>query len=392
MAEVCAWVVLGCVVYAAWVMAVYPMLLRRKATVHPRAVQKGAFQPSVTAVVPAYNGAKYVAAKLESILTSDYPAEKLDVLLLADGCSDGTEDAARSYTRTGRVRVVSLPRGGKAAALNYAIGETGAEVLLLTDVRQRLAKDCVARLMENLHDPAVGVVSGDLQILGTASSEEVNVGIYWRYESWIRSNLGRYHSLLGATGPIYAMRRNLARPIPTDSLLDDVWLPMQAVLAGYRSVWEERAKAYDYPTALTTEFHRKVRTQAGIYQLLQHEPRLLTKTNHLRWQFVNLKLGRLFLPHVMLLLLVASFGLTDWRRGLMLTAQAGFFALALADAMVPEGTIFKRLTSIPRAVATLLAAAFCAQRIFFVPPARLWKVTYAAEPAQQSQGTMGSHA
>ena len=78
-----------------------------------------------------------------------------------------------------------------------------------------------------------GVVSGNLRILTGKSQEEASIGLYWKYESWIRSNLSRCDSLLGATGPIYAFRRELACPLPADSLLDDVWLPMQAVLRGF---------------------------------------------------------------------------------------------------------------------------------------------------------------
>jgi len=375
--NIASWIFCACVLYTIWVLAGYPIWLWWRATRQSRRPVRGPYQPSVTAVIPVYNGSRYLAAKLDSVLASEYPPGKLDVLVLSDASTDATDAIGEEYAAKGRVRFVRLPRGGKAAALTEAFRRTEAEVLLMTDVRQRLDPGCVSRLMEEFHDPSVGVVSGNLLILRGDNSQEANVGLYWRYESWIRSNLGRIDSLLGATGPIYAIRRHLVRPLPPQCLLDDVWLPMQAVLAGFRSTWAEDAKAWDYPTALQTEFARKVRTQAGIYQLLWQEPRLFTGANRMRWAFLNLKLGRLFLPHVLLLQLVVSFWLPPGLRALAVSAQAVGYGLVLADLFVSETSPWKRLTSPIRAFVTLLAAAFFAQKIFFVKPGQLWKVTYA---------------
>lgn len=366
-----------CLVYILWVIAGFPLWLSRRASRHPQAALAGAYEPSITAVIPVHNGERFLAAKLDSVLASAWDPAKLDILVLSDASTDGTDRLAESYLPTGRVRLARLPRGGKSAALNQALALTDREILVMTDVRQRLHPDCIPKLIARLRDPQVGVVSGNLLIMAGNSAAEANVGLYWKYESWIRSNLSRYDSLLGATGPIYALRRQLARPLPPTCLLDDVWLPMQAVLGGFRSVWEKDAIAWDYPTALDTEFNRKVRTQAGIYQLLRQEPRLLQSANRLRSHFVCLKLGRLFLPHVMLLMLAASFWLPGWIRVIALTGQFGFYTLAALDLLIGEGNPLKRLTGPARAFVTLLTAAFCAQAIFFVEPGRLWKVTYA---------------
>jgi hypothetical protein len=220
-------------------------------------------------------------------------------------------------------------------------------------------------------------------ILPGRNDEEINVGLYWKYESWIRANQSRHDSLLGASGAIYAMRREFARPLPSDCLLDDVWLPLQAVLKGFRAVWEQDAIVWDMPTALRTEFRRKVRTQAGVYQLMRQEPRLLSRANRLRWHFVSHKLGRLFLPHAMIVLLAATCGLPGWAGIWFPAAQLGFYGLAALDPVISDGSLLKRLTGPARAIVSLVAAAFCAQAIFFVKPGSLWKVTHAppAEPA-----------
>jgi biofilm PGA synthesis N-glycosyltransferase PgaC len=213
------------------------------------------------------------------------------------------------------------------------------------------------------------------------------VGLYWRYESWIRKNLSRVDSMLGATGPIYAIRRALAVPIPPEILLDDVYLPLTAMFRGYRLVHEESAKAFDFPTALGSEFRRKVRTQAGIYQLLGRFPALLIPGKRLALAWVSLKLGRLWLPFILLTLLVSSFGLPDPWRAAALAAQAAFYAAAALDRIVPEGTLLKRLSSPVRTFVVLVLAALSAVAVFFVSPASLWKETKVGKAKGEAGAT-----
>lgn len=365
---------------AAWtlvVLAGYPAWLAVRARHFGRPPCSGPNEPTITAIIPVHNGAQFLSAKLDSILAAEYPPEKLDILVLSDASSDGTDVLAEVYAQRfpHRVRFRRLVKGGKARALNAALPDVSAEVLLLTDVRQRLHPQCIRRLAEMLHDPEVGVVSGSLKILSGASLEEAYVGLYWRYESWIRENLGLVDSLMGATGPIYAIRRTLARPLPDGCILDDVWLPMQAILAGYRSVSDERAIAWDYPTSLDAEFSRKVRTQAGLFQLTWQLPGLFSLRNRLLGTFVFYKLGRLLLPEVLILGFLASMWLPSPWRWAALAGQGIFYGLALLDPWIREANPLKRVTAPVRAFVVLLAAALFAVSVFFVKPEALWKHT-----------------
>src|SRR5205085_2641067 len=123
---------------------------------------------------------------------------------------------------------------------------------------------------------------------------------------WFRKALSRNGSVMGATGAIYAMRRELAVPLPADTLCDDMYLPLAAFVRGYRVVFDESAKAFDYPTALQTEFRRKVRTLAGVFQIVGAFPWLLSPANPMWIHFVSHKLGRLLLPWALLLLFMSS--------------------------------------------------------------------------------------
>ncbi|MEO8099698.1 MAG: glycosyltransferase [Acidobacteriota bacterium] len=358
-----------------WVLAGYPGLLAWKARAG-RPIACGAVEPFITAIIPVHNGGQFLAAKLDSVLSSDYPPDKLEILILSDASTDNTDAIAESYCSSGRVRFMRLPKGGKAAALSIAFQHSDREIFLLTDVRQILDPACVGRMVSRFHDPTVGAVSGNLKIRSGKTSAEANVGLYWRYESWIRRNLSLVDSLLGATGPIYAIRRSLARPLPKGCILDDMWLPLQVVLDGKRAPLAEDCIGWDYPTDLKSEFARKVRTQAGLYQLLAMEPRLLKPWSNRLWvAFVVLKLGRLFLPHLLIALFLISWWLPPLIRPLILTPQIFFYALAFLDRFVPEESKLKRLTGPLAAFVSLIAAAFCAQAIFFTDPSKLWKTT-----------------
>lgn len=377
-----AWIFCCCLAWVLWVIAGYPLWLALRAKFFGRPPRSGPFAPAITAIIPVHNGVRFLSAKLESVLSSDYPPDKLSILILSDGSDDGTDDLASEFTGRfpDRIRLLKLPRAGKAATLNVALGEVSSDVLLFTDVRQRLDPACVRLLAETMHDPQVGVVSGDLLILAGKSVEEANVGLYRRYESWIRKNLSSTDSLLGATGSIYAIRRQLTRPLPEDCILDDVWLPMQAVLAGYRSVWNGRAVAWDFPTGLKEEFVRKVRTQAGVFQLLWQLPRVLSPRNRLCWPFCVLKFGRLLMPEILLLCFLVSFWLPVPLCWFILAGQLLFYALAMLDVFVPENSLFKRATTPIRAFVVLLTAALFSVSIFFRTPDRLWRRTHVRTP------------
>ena len=373
-------VFLLCVFLVLWTLAGYPIWLslrargRRNST--PVASTPEGDLPTVTAVIPVHNGEAFLTSKLQNVLTSDYPPEKLDIIVLSDGSTDGSDAIAESFVQNGRVRFVRLPKGGKAIALSTAFPMVTADIVLLTDVRQALERDCVQKLVRNFSDPAVGAVSGTLKIRSGETSGEAGTGLYWRYESWIRDNLSAIDSVIGATGPIYAIRRSLARSLPEGCILDDMWLPLQIVLDGYRSTLASDAVAWDYPTSLNSEFNRKVRTQAGLYQLMKLEPRLVNPArNRLFWKFVNLKLGRLFLPHLLIIIAVTSVFLPSPFNVAVLAAQALFYGLYFVDRVLSEGSSLKRITAPFAAFLTLVTAAFFAQTIFFRDPASLWKTT-----------------
>jgi cellulose synthase/poly-beta-1,6-N-acetylglucosamine synthase-like glycosyltransferase len=341
--ELLFWIACGVIAY---VYAGYPALLAVWARIAPRPCDEARgnpITPAVSIVVAARNEAAALVQRIENLLALDYPSELVQIVVVSDGSTDGTKDILERYAD--RVDAVLLPPGGKAIALNAGVAATRHGIIVFSDARQSFASDALSALVAPFADPKVGGVSGELVLDcesgdGTSNISE-GVGAYWRYEKWLRRQESVIGSTLGATGAIYALRRSLWRPLPADTILDDVLAPMRAVLAGYRVIFEARARAYDRAAAADAEFRRKTRTLAGNYQLLRLEPRLLLPIVNPVWcQFVSHKLGRLVIPWALGAVFIASAFLAPSSPvyAAALVAQLLLYGLALRAATLRQGS------------------------------------------------------
>jgi poly-beta-1,6-N-acetyl-D-glucosamine synthase len=364
--------------FCVYTIAVYPLVLTVLARWRPRPVLKAPRQAHVSVILPVRNGERWIGAKLESILALNYPPELMEILVVSDGSTDATGSIVRGARDAGPgcdLQLIQVPHQGKAAALNAGLERARGEILFFTDVRQTLDRESLRNLVDCFADPTVGVASGELVIREGAGLEEASVGLYWKYEKWIRKQLSSLDSVMGATGCIYAMRRNLATRLPQGTLVDDMYLPLGAFFRGYRVILDESALAYDYPTRLSSEFRRKVRTLAGVYQVVGQYPALLGPSNRMWVHFFSHKLARLLMPYALIAAAAASFGLpAPWGR-YVLGVQGLFYAMAAADCWMPGGSPLKRITSPVRTFVVLMAASLCAVSVLFLPGKYFWKET-----------------
>jgi biofilm PGA synthesis N-glycosyltransferase PgaC len=290
--------------------------------------------PGVSVIVAARNEGARLRARIGNLLSSDYPAQHLQIIVALDGSSDAAIEALEPFGN--RVELVTLPPSGKAAALNAGVSHAGHPILVFADARQRFAPDAIRRLVSHFRDPQVGAVSGELlldcEMSSVKSTVADGVGAYWKYEKWLRRREAIVGSTLGVTGAIYAMRRWLWQPLPEDTLLDDVLGPMRVVMRGYRVTFDSLARAFDETAKnASTEMRRKVRTLAGNFQLLAQEPRLLVPGLNPVWlQFMSHKVGRLLVPYTLVGLLVSSMWLAfqSWIYAVACAAQLAFYGLA----------------------------------------------------------------
>jgi cellulose synthase/poly-beta-1,6-N-acetylglucosamine synthase-like glycosyltransferase len=361
----------GSVAMIAYVYAGYPALLRLVARLRPRPVRAGApgeSTPGISIVVAARNEGGRLAARLRNLIDLDYPADKRQIIVASDGSTDDTIDVVARFGAA--VDVVILPASGKATALNAAVARARHDILVFADARQVFSPDALRQLTAPFADPEVGGVTGELLLdcesalfsnrraepdrrgglaapprggdserrgridrrRSVPSTIADGVGIYWRYEKELRRLESAIWSTLGATGAIYAMRRVLWKPLPAETVLDDVLAPMRVVLAGFRVVFNDRAQAFDRAAAdAEVESRRKVRTLAGNYQILRLEPRLLLPwRNPVWWQYVSHKVGRLLVPYAWLAAFAANVPLAASSRPyqVLLAGQVGFLLLA----------------------------------------------------------------
>jgi cellulose synthase/poly-beta-1,6-N-acetylglucosamine synthase-like glycosyltransferase len=325
----------------AYVYAGYPLLLKAWSRVRPKAIHPIAPEdlPPISIVIAARNEANALGARLENLLSLEYPAD-CQIIVVSDGSTDDTAVVLADYAP--QVEGVLIPAGGKARAINAGVARARHEIVVFADARQVFAPGALHELVAPFRDPAVGVVSGELLFLpgDSGSSIAEGIGLYWSYEKVIRRDESAVHSTLGATGAIYAIRRTAWAPLPPDTILDDVLTPMRAVLIGYRSVFNGRARAFDRPSASAkAESRRKVRTLAGNFQLLWLEPRLLLPWRNPVWlQFVSHKVGRLLVPYALVLMLASSAHLafSSSFYAAAFVAQLALYAFAIYGAWLDE--------------------------------------------------------
>jgi cellulose synthase/poly-beta-1,6-N-acetylglucosamine synthase-like glycosyltransferase len=357
--EVTFWTSLALVFYT---FAGYPLLLWLLAAARSPFLLSAFcfpnFFPSVSMVLCVHNEETRIIPRLQNLLDTDYPAEKLDIVVVSDGSSDQTVDRVTEFIGSGagrQVELVSQPRrAGKARGVNLAVAKGTGNLVVFADARQSFAKDTIPQLVARFGDARVGAVSGALEIERAGTNAGAGVDAYWRLEKFIRRTESVLGASIGCTGAVYAIRRELFRPLPEDTILDDVVIPMQVLSQGYRVEFEARAVALD-PQSLEPEREliRKRRTLAGNYQMLFRYPGWLAPwRNRAWWQLVSHKYLRLAAPWLLLCTLATNVALVNhallyrWtlvgQAGLYLLAVCGlcFGRLRFKPFSIPAGFVF----------------------------------------------------
>jgi biofilm PGA synthesis N-glycosyltransferase PgaC len=318
------------VVFVAYTYAIYPAIVMLLAhwTSPPRFANAG-FAPPVTVIIPAYNEARYIVRKIESVLASSYQG-RITVVVMSDGSADGTAEAAASIGDPRVIVRAHQERRGKITILNEAVMLTADPILVLTDAGEMLHRDAITRLVRWFSDPEVGAVSGEITLIETTTGFSRNLGVYWWYEERIREAESRVGCLVGAAGPLYAVRRECFRPLPADTVLDDVAIPFEVVRQGYSVKFEPKAIAYERATTeAATEIVRKRRTLSGNYQLIMRYSDLLNPLKSpIAIQFWSHKVFRLLVPYALLVVFVGTWFLPEAIWGVVLASQLVFYGLA----------------------------------------------------------------
>jgi len=296
--------------------------------------------PAVSLLIAAYNEETVIEERIRNALAMDYPPAKLEIVIGLDGCSDDTAAIVRRFAGRG-VRLLDYPhRRGKAAVLNAAMSEVKSPIVLLSDANTEIDPRALRRLVRWFHDPNVGVVCGHVVLRDPRSGRNVD-SLYWKFETFLKQCEGRLGALLGANGPIYAIRRDLYVPIPPETVVDDFVIPLVVKLrSGCAIIYDCEAVAHEEtPPDVMSEFHRRARIGAGGFQSIGMVWKLLDpRQGWIAFTFFSHKVLRWLCPFFLIGLLASSVLLWDssffrWA----LAAQLAFYGLSLSASLAPPG-------------------------------------------------------
>lgn len=280
------------------------------------------FYPKVSIAVPAYNEGRVIEEKIRNFLSLDYPKEQLEMLIGSDGSTDDTEEKVMSSHQS-NVRLLKFPRRGKAGTINDLIKEARGEIVILSDAAAMLSPDSVKKLTRHFGSSDVGCVRGEIRMESEEGAREED--LYMRFETLLKYGENKLGIVLGASGAIYALRKELFDPLPENTINDDFLIPMRIVERGYKVMYDSQAQAYEKPPkGLKVEFHRRVRIGAGAPQLLRLTWRLLDPRKGLvAFTYFSHKILRWLCPYLLIAAFLSNLALFDaklyrWMFGLQL--------------------------------------------------------------------------
>jgi cellulose synthase/poly-beta-1,6-N-acetylglucosamine synthase-like glycosyltransferase len=243
----------ACLALLAWTHVGYPAAISGLARMLRPRGRPGDHEPTVAIIIAAHNEEAVIERRIENLRSLDYPADKLELVVTADGPTDRTVELAEAAG----AKVIRNPRGGKVAAQNRAVHETVGEILAFSDANSTWSTDALKELVRSFGSPEVAYVCGRLNL--TNDDDRNKEGIYWRYELAVRAAESRLDSVTGGNGSIYAVRRE--DYVEVDPRFGhDLSFPYLMVQRGRRAVYEPKANAFEAATPTTEdEYRRKVR-------------------------------------------------------------------------------------------------------------------------------------
>jgi cellulose synthase/poly-beta-1,6-N-acetylglucosamine synthase-like glycosyltransferase len=237
--------------------------------------------PEVTLLIAAYNEEEVIESKLINSTCLQYPSSKLKIVCITDGSTDSTNTIITNY---GNAKLLFEPeRNGKTAAINRAMEFISSPIVVLTDANTFLNQNAILEIVKHFSDPKVGCVSGEKKVISESSNSLAagGEGLYWKYESKLKLMDYKLYSTAGAAGELFAIRRELFKPIPKNIILDDFVISLQIVKNGYKIAYEPKAYATEYGSVnIQEELKRKIRICAGGFQAMMYLKSLLNIFNH----------------------------------------------------------------------------------------------------------------
>lgn len=305
------WVSLFIVLYT---YAGYPALLAIWAKLSTKTVLKGDAKPFVSLIISVYNEERVIREKLENSLKSNYPADKLEIIVASDSSTDQTHGIVSEFKDRGVKLHIQEGRLGKTATLNSVVPLTKGEVIFFTDANSMLDSNAINFIVENFSDPEVGCATGETKLVNPEDSATgENEKAYYSYDTFMKINESAIGSTVGADGAIFAIRKKLYKPLGR-AIINDFVIPLQVVSTGYRVVYEPRSFLHE-PTAtpLKGGFNRRVRIINRSLWGLASVPQVLNpfKAGFFTLEVISRKLLRWTAPLFIIMVFMTNLMLID---------------------------------------------------------------------------------
>ena len=292
------------------------------------------FFPGVSLLIAAYNEEKVIADKLVNAMNLDYPADKIEIVVGSDGSTDRTNEIVQAFAAVHpNVKLARYSqREGKVNVLNKAVRSCAGDIIVFSDANALYNKSAIKNIVRHFSQKKIGCVAGEKRMKTNGALDIIgkNEGMYWKLEAFIKQRESTVKTVIGADGALYAIRKELFQPLPTETSVDDFLLSMLIVLQGYRIVYEPESYSYeDAALSLDEELKRKVRIAAGNYYNLQFL-RGLFGFNLLTYMFVSHKLLRWVSPFLLgLLTLLLMMNIFTHYYAIMLFLLLGSYLIAI---------------------------------------------------------------
>lgn len=250
----------------------YPLVIGIVGIITPFRVKKKHRSPFISVIIPAFNESKHIAQKIQNTLETNYPGDKMEILVGSDGSTDETASIMQALENEQVVFFDFKENRGKTAVQNDLVNQAKGEVLIFTDAASFVSPDAFQALVDNFNDSHVGCAAGCMLFLDTDTNLTTkSQGLYWRYESKIRELESRIGALVGVDGPLYAVTPDCYVPLGAN-MISDLLTPLLVIEKGKKVVFEPKAEVYEEPTAKTIqEFKTRRRiTLRGLVGLSTH--------------------------------------------------------------------------------------------------------------------------
>jgi cellulose synthase/poly-beta-1,6-N-acetylglucosamine synthase-like glycosyltransferase len=346
--EILFWLLIA---LAAYTYIGYGILILILVKLSGRKTSKGQFNsreaPSVSLIIPCFNEGPQLRDKVINTLQLDYPVDKLEIIFICDGSSDGSEKIPMEYE--GVKTMFSAERKGKLAAMKRAVLESTGEILVFCDANTVLNKEAIQLLTLPYNDKKVGAVTGEKYILSDHAGEASSAGegMYWKYESFLKKLDSDWNTLVGGAGELMSYRRSLFSFLPDDTILDDFMLTMRIAEEGFKVKYIPEARASEYASAnVAEEMKRKIRIAAGGWQSISRLKKAINPFHNfnLFFQYVSHRVLRWTLtPFALVLIFLLNHYLAFISDSIIyrvvLIAQYAFYTLAFAGHLLQGRSI-----------------------------------------------------